>query len=60
MKFDHDNISPLDSRYANKISELSLKIEYTTRDHKQFEQEKKRLIEKQEEEIEIMNKKKTQ
>jgi adenylosuccinate lyase len=22
MKFDHDNISPLDSRYANKISEL--------------------------------------
>ena len=22
MKFNHDNISPLDSRYANKISEL--------------------------------------
>ena len=22
MKFDHDNISPLDSRYANKISKL--------------------------------------
>ena len=22
MKFDHDNISPLDNRYANKISEI--------------------------------------
>ena len=22
MKYDHDNISPLDNRYANKISDL--------------------------------------
>ena len=22
MKFDHDNISPLDNRYANKISKI--------------------------------------